>query len=129
MTLLLTNNRMLCISPLISSCYLIRYFVFYCPGDVFYTVMSSFPVQLTLIPLKEVIRMHKIASGVAQAAAIYPSGFLVMLIIGTVKGENTRYEVSSTLTPLQAFQRQPAECNTMQQKSVQAAQCNKIHQQ
>ena len=33
------------------------------------------------------------------------------------------------LTPLQVFHRYPAECNTMQQqKSVQRAQCNKIHQ-
>ncbi|XP_038056301.1 trimeric intracellular cation channel type A-like [Patiria miniata] len=65
---------------------IVWYLIFYCPGDVFFNLVSSFPAQLLFIPFKEVIRMRKIAGGVAQAAAIYPSGFLVMLIIGTVKG-------------------------------------------
>ncbi|XP_033636462.1 trimeric intracellular cation channel type 1B.2-like [Asterias rubens] len=62
------------------------YLIFYCPGDIFFTIVSSFPAQLVFIPLKEVLRMRKIAAGVAQAAIVYPSSFLVMLIIGTVKG-------------------------------------------
>ncbi|XP_022105494.1 trimeric intracellular cation channel type 1B.1-like [Acanthaster planci] len=65
---------------------IVWYLIFYCPGDFFFKLVSSFPVQLLLIPFKEIIRMNKIAGGITQAAAVYPNGFLVMLIIGTVKG-------------------------------------------
>lgn len=37
--------------------------------------------------MKEVIRCKKVHDGVVHAAKIYPNGFLIMVIIGTIKGK------------------------------------------
>ncbi len=65
---------------------LCRYLVFYCPGDLYYKTMTTLPAKIGLIPLKEVIRARKVAKGVVQAADMYPEGYLIMIIIGTIQG-------------------------------------------
>lgn len=36
--------------------------------------------------MKEVIRCKKVHDGVIHAAKIYPNGYLIMVVIGTIKG-------------------------------------------
>ena len=60
--------------------------MFYAPGDFYYKAMSALPAKVGLVPLKEVIRARKVAKGVVQAADIYPEGYLIMIIIGTIQG-------------------------------------------
>lgn len=38
--------------------------------------------------LKEVLRCKKVHDGVVHAAKLYPNAYLIMIIIGTIKGEN-----------------------------------------
>lgn len=44
------------------------------------------PCKVVFACMKEVIRCKKVHDGVAHAAKIYPSGYLIMAIIGTTKG-------------------------------------------
>lgn len=37
--------------------------------------------------MKEVIRCKKVNDGVIHAAKIYPNGYIIMIIIGTIKGD------------------------------------------
>lgn len=48
--------------------------------------MAFLPVKLVLVALKEVVRTRKIAAGVHHAHHAYHNGFLIMVIIGYVKG-------------------------------------------
>ena len=36
--------------------------------------------------MKEVIRCKKVHDGVAHAAKLYPSGYIIMAMVGTIKG-------------------------------------------
>lgn len=44
------------------------------------------PFKIIFAAMKEVIRCKKVYDGVVHAAKIYPNGYLIMVIIGTVKG-------------------------------------------
>lgn len=46
------------------------------------------PCKVIFACMKEVIRCKKVHDGVAHAAKIYPSGYIIMAIIGTIKGED-----------------------------------------
>lgn len=62
------------------------YLVFFCPLNLFYKCVAFLPVKLVLVALKEVVRARKIAAGVHHAHHAYHSGFLIMIIVGYVKG-------------------------------------------
>uniref|UniRef100_A0A3B4XHJ0 Trimeric intracellular cation channel type A n=1 Tax=Seriola lalandi dorsalis TaxID=1841481 RepID=A0A3B4XHJ0_SERLL len=62
------------------------YLIFYCPLNLFYKCVAFLPVKLVLVALKEVVRTRKIAAGVHHAHHAYHHGFLIMVIIGYVKG-------------------------------------------
>lgn len=62
------------------------YLVFYCPLNLFYKCTAFMPVKLVLVALKEVVRARKIAAGVHHAHHAYHHSFLIMVIIGYVKG-------------------------------------------
>lgn len=49
--------------------------------------MAFLPVKLVLVALKEVVRVRKIAAGVHHAHHAYHHGFLIMVIVGYVKGQ------------------------------------------
>lgn len=66
---------------------LFRYLVFYSPFDIVYKVCKFLPVKLVLSSLKEVYRCKKVHDGVVHAAKIFPNSYLIMVIIGAVKGE------------------------------------------
>uniref|UniRef100_A0A915JKG6 Trimeric intracellular cation channel type B n=1 Tax=Romanomermis culicivorax TaxID=13658 RepID=A0A915JKG6_ROMCU len=65
---------------------IVWYLIFYSPFDVCYKAAKFLPLKVILSVLKEVQRAHKVHSGVAHAMKIYPNAYIVMVIIGTVKG-------------------------------------------
>lgn len=67
------------------------YAVFYTPFDFAYKIFKFLPVKLVLAVMKEVIRCKKVHDGVVHAAKIYPNGYLIMVIIGTIKGNGTAF--------------------------------------
>ncbi|MCP9263850.1 Trimeric intracellular cation channel type B [Dirofilaria immitis] len=65
---------------------IVWYFVFYSPFDIVYKVSKLLPVKIVLSVLKEVQRTYKVAHGVSHASKLYPSSYLVHILIGTAKG-------------------------------------------
>ncbi|XP_071847337.1 trimeric intracellular cation channel type 1B.1-like [Apostichopus japonicus] len=70
---------------------IVWYLMFYSPWDVCYRLISTKLGKLLVYPIKEFSRAKKVASGVAQAAVVYPQGFAVMIIIGAVKGTGSLF--------------------------------------
>lgn len=70
---------------------LVWYLVCYSPADLFYQLVTSFPGRLVVGPMKEAVRARKVGLGVLQAAQVYPQGFLIMVIIGTVRGSGSAF--------------------------------------
>jgi len=62
------------------------YLVNYSPFDLVYKLAKFLPVYLAMGILKETQRAHKVYHGVLVAAKLYPSSYLVIVIIGTIKG-------------------------------------------
>ncbi|CAI5799192.1 trimeric intracellular cation channel type A [Podarcis lilfordi] len=62
------------------------YLTFYCPLNIFYKCVSFLPVKLVFVAMKEVVRVRKIAAGVHHAHHQYHNGWLIMVIVGFVKG-------------------------------------------
>jgi len=62
------------------------YLVFFCPLNLFYKCVAFLPVKLVLVAMKEVVRCRKIAAGVHHAHHAYHHGFVIMVIVGYVKG-------------------------------------------
>lgn len=67
------------------------YLIFYSPLDLCYKLCKFFPVKLVMAAMKEVIRCKKVHDGVVHAAKIYPNGYLIMVIVGTVKGNGAAF--------------------------------------
>lgn len=70
---------------------IVWYLIFYSPFDVVYKICKFLPVKLVIAALKEVIRCKKVHDGVAHAAKIYPNAYLIMVIIGTIKGNGSAF--------------------------------------
>ena len=64
-----------------------RYLVFYSPFDIVYKIAKFLPCKLVICGLKEVQRSHKVYHAVIHTMKIYPNSYLVIIIIGTVKGK------------------------------------------
>lgn len=65
---------------------LVWYLIFYSPFDLAYKAAKFLPFKIVLSVLKEVQRAHKVHSGVSHAMKIYPNAYLILVMIGTVKG-------------------------------------------
>lgn len=84
-----------------------RYLVFYTPFDIGYSVSKFLPVKLVFSVMKEIYRYvnvnfivyevnliwlilfyscKKVHDGVLHAAKLYPNAYIIMVIIGTLKG-------------------------------------------
>lgn len=70
---------------------LVWYLIFYSPFDVCYKVSKFTPCKVVFAAMKEVIRCKKVHDGVAHAAKVYPNGYLIMAIVGTVKGNGAAF--------------------------------------
>ncbi|KAH7638564.1 trimeric intracellular cation channel type 1B.1 [Dermatophagoides farinae] len=67
------------------------YVLFYSPFDFVYKLIKFLPCKLGIIIMKEIIRCKKINDGVNHAASLYPNSFIIMIIIGTVKGNGSSF--------------------------------------
>lgn len=67
------------------------YMIFYTPFDIGYRVFNFLPIKFALAVMKEVIRCKKIHAGVVHAASIYPNSYLIMIVIGTLKGNGSAF--------------------------------------
>jgi len=68
-----------------------RYLIFYSPFDVVYKICKFLPVKIVIATLKEVMRCKKVHDGVAHAAKLYPNGWIIMIITGTIKGNGANF--------------------------------------
>jgi len=67
------------------------YIIFYCPFDIGYKVAKFLPIKLVLSVMKEIYRCKKVYDGVTHAAKLYPNAYLIMIIIGTLKGNGAGF--------------------------------------
>jgi len=67
------------------------YLVFYAPFDFCITLAKIFPIKVALYVMKEIHRVKKVSGGVAAAAKLYPNSYLIMLIVGTLKGNGAGF--------------------------------------
>lgn len=65
------------------------YLIFYSPFDIVYKICKFTPFKIVISAMKEVIRCKKIHDGVVHASKLYPSSYLIMVIIGTIKGKTS----------------------------------------
>lgn len=68
------------------------YLVFYSPIDLIARFIRFTPIRLILAIGKEIQRTKKIYDGVQTTLALYPDGYLVVVVIGAVKGTNVKNE-------------------------------------
>lgn len=68
----------------------IWYLVFFCPLDLFTKFFMLKPFWVVLLVLKEAHRARNILKGVEMAAPLYSDAWLVIVVIGTVKGAGSR---------------------------------------
>ena len=64
-----------------------RYLINYSPFDLVYKICKFLPFKLFIYCLKEVQRANKIHHGVLYAMKLYPGSYVIIGIIGVVKGE------------------------------------------
>ncbi|KPJ03994.1 Trimeric intracellular cation channel type B [Papilio xuthus] len=67
------------------------YLVFYTPFDVGYKVAKFLPVKITAAAMKEIYRAKKVYDGVSHAAKLYPNAYIIMVIVGTLKGNGAGF--------------------------------------
>ncbi|XP_028177572.1 trimeric intracellular cation channel type 1B.1 [Ostrinia nubilalis] len=67
------------------------YIVFYTPFDVGYKVAKFLPVKVVASAMKEIYRAKKVYDGVSHAAKLYPNAYVIMIIIGTLKGNGAGF--------------------------------------
>jgi len=63
-----------------------RYLVFYSPFDVVYKVGKLLPFKMVICGLKEVQRASKVYGAVNHTAKLYPNAYIIIVLIGTIKG-------------------------------------------
>ncbi|XP_025111564.1 trimeric intracellular cation channel type 1B.1-like [Pomacea canaliculata] len=68
---------------------IIWYMINYCPFDLVYKLAKLLPFKLLICMLKEVQRAHKVYHGVVHTAKLYPSAYVVIVVIGIVKGNGS----------------------------------------
>ncbi|CAG5128949.1 unnamed protein product [Candidula unifasciata] len=73
-------------NKLIAFITILWYLINYCPFDVVYKVVALRPVFLTAAILQECLRLRFIYLGVQQAAKLYPTGYVIIIIGGVIKG-------------------------------------------
>ncbi|VEN57995.1 unnamed protein product, partial [Callosobruchus maculatus] len=71
--------------------------------DIAFKFADFWPVKLTVLAMKEVYRCHKVYHGVEHAAKLSPDAFIIMIVIGIVKGNGdglTRELIRGAWTPI-----------------------------
>ncbi|CAG9564135.1 unnamed protein product [Danaus chrysippus] len=67
------------------------YIVFYTPFEIGYKVAKFLPVKIVAAAMKEIYRAKKVYDGVSHAAKLYPNAYIIMIIVGTLKGNGAGF--------------------------------------
>jgi hypothetical protein len=67
--------------------------VFFSPFDVFYKFIKFTPVKVVISVMKEVLRVRKVYDGVAHALHIYPNSYVIVVLVGCMKGAGSGFLV------------------------------------
>ncbi|XP_029408999.2 trimeric intracellular cation channel type 1B.1 [Bactrocera dorsalis] len=67
------------------------YLVFYTPFDIGYKIGKFLPIKVVASAMKEIYRAKKVYDGVSHAAKLYPNAWIIMIIIGTLKGNGAGF--------------------------------------
>lgn len=67
------------------------YVVNYLPFDFGYKALKLMPIRVTCEALKEVYRAKMVHDGVSHASKLFPNAYLVMVIIGCIKGNGEAF--------------------------------------
>jgi len=67
------------------------YLIFYSPFDVGYKFFKFLPIKVICAALKEVYRAKKVHDGVTHASKLFPNGYVIMIIIGAIKGNGAGF--------------------------------------
>lgn len=62
------------------------YLVFYSPFDILARLLRFVPVRICVGIAKEIQRTKKIFDGIHSTLVIYPDGYIIVIVIGAVKG-------------------------------------------
>lgn len=62
------------------------YLIFYSPLDLFDRLIRFLPIRLLIGVAKEIQRTKKIYTGVHSTLALYPDGYIIVVLIGAIKG-------------------------------------------
>ncbi|KAL2746994.1 trimeric intracellular cation channel type 1B1 [Vespula maculifrons] len=65
--------------------------VFYTPFDIGYKIAKFLPVKIACSAMKEIYRCKKVYDGVTHAGKLYPNAYLIMILIGTLKGNGAGF--------------------------------------
>lgn len=65
--------------------------MFYSPFDIFYKIIKFLPIKIVLCGLKEVQRTRKIFDGVNHAQHLVPNAYIIIVIIGAIKGSGSGF--------------------------------------
>ncbi|XP_067641166.1 trimeric intracellular cation channel type 1B.1 [Eurosta solidaginis] len=67
------------------------YMIFYTPFDIGYKIGKFLPIKVVASAMKEIYRAKKVYDGVSHAAKLYPNAWIIMIIIGTLKGNGAGF--------------------------------------
>jgi len=67
------------------------YLIFYSPFDVGYKFFKFLPIKIICAALKEVYRAKKVHDGVTHASKLFPNGYVIMIIVGAIKGNGAGF--------------------------------------
>lgn len=71
--------------------------VFFCPGDLFYKLMTIKPIYAAICVVKEIYRAKKIASGISDGSkAFSDSKILIPAVVGILKGNGSAFAAPIT---------------------------------
>ncbi len=62
------------------------YAIFYSPFDLFIRLIRFLPIRFVIGVAKEIQRTKKIYHGVHSTLALYPDGYIIVVLIGAIKG-------------------------------------------
>jgi hypothetical protein len=67
------------------------YLVFFSPFDLFYKIVKFLPIKIVLSVCKELQRSRKIYDGVVHAIHIYPNSYVIIILVGAMKGAGSGF--------------------------------------
>ena len=65
--------------------------MFFSPFDIFYKLVKFLPIKICLSVCKELLRTRKIYDGVNHALHIYPNSYVIIVLVGAMKGAGSGF--------------------------------------